>query len=132
LPFQVSGRLMVMCLSGSSGQKRDVVRRTYPAEQQHHKGLTEEHQQKHRTLGQCADGLCRTAHCAPHRGKVCAPAASMCDIEPNYALLFHTLQACRTTTMQSGPARSVAQFNAYDVLRPQNTQACSCCTISVR
>lgn len=35
LPFQASGRLMVMCLSGSSGQKRDVVRRTYPAGQQH-------------------------------------------------------------------------------------------------
>lgn len=31
LPFQSSGRAMVMCLSGSSGQKRDVVRRTYPA-----------------------------------------------------------------------------------------------------
>jgi hypothetical protein len=30
LPFHVSGRLMVMCLSGSSGQNRDVVRRTYP------------------------------------------------------------------------------------------------------
>jgi hypothetical protein len=28
LPFQVSGRAMVMCLSGSSGQKREVVRRT--------------------------------------------------------------------------------------------------------
>lgn len=35
LPFHVSGLLMVMCLSGSSGQKRDVVRRTYPAGQQH-------------------------------------------------------------------------------------------------
>lgn len=28
LPFQVSGRAMVMCLSGSSGQKREVVRLT--------------------------------------------------------------------------------------------------------
>jgi hypothetical protein len=27
-PFQVSGRPMVMCLSGSSGQKREVVRLT--------------------------------------------------------------------------------------------------------
>lgn len=28
LPCHVSGRAMVMCLSGSSGQKRDVVRLT--------------------------------------------------------------------------------------------------------
>jgi hypothetical protein len=28
LPFHVNGRAMVMCLSGSSGQKREVVRLT--------------------------------------------------------------------------------------------------------